>query len=350
MDRKIRIAVVGPGLVGKKHIDLVAHHAGCELAGVVALDDERSGRYCAGIGAMRFDSIADLLAATRVDGMIIASPNVFHAAHAYSCIEAGIPMLIEKPVTATYQEGCRLLEAIERSGARVLVGHHRAHSPIIARARALVAAGALGRLVSVIGSALLIKPDDYFEAGPWRRTAGGGPVLINLVHDIGILRTVCGDIVEVHATGSSAVRGFEVEDTVAMNFRFASGALGSFILSDISASPRSWEQTSGENPDFPLCPDEDCYHFAGTRGSLSIPTMRLRCFPQGADASWLTRVPVAIAAAEHADPLACQLEHFLDVITGAAQPLVSANDGLQNLRICEAVRSSMSTGAAVRTI
>ena len=78
---------------------------------------------------------------------------------------------------------------------------------------------------------------------------------------------------------SNATRGFPVEDTAAMVFTFANGALGTFLLLDAAASARSWEQTSQENASYATHPDEDCYHIAGTRGSLSVPTMRVKTYP-----------------------------------------------------------------------
>ena len=81
----------------------------------------------------------------------------------------------------------------------------------------------------------------------------------------------------MHAMASNAVRGFEVEDTAVISLRFASGALGSLTLSDTAASPRSWEQTSGENPDFPRHPEEDCCFITGTQGSLALPELSARC-------------------------------------------------------------------------
>jgi len=93
------------------------------------------------------------------------------------------------------------------------------------------------------------------------------------------LLSLVGDIVRVQAITSHAIRGFPVEDTAAMVFTFANGALGTFLLSDTAASPRSWEQTARENASYPGYDDEDCYHIAGTIGSLSVPTMRVRAFP-----------------------------------------------------------------------
>ena len=148
-------------------------------------------------------------------------------------------MLLEKPITPTVREAETLLKEADKAGAKVLIGHHRAHSPIMARAKELIDEGRLGQLVAVMGSAVFFKPDEYFADGPWRREAGGGPILLNMIHELHNLRMLCGDIVAVQAFSSRATRGFPVEDTVAINLRFASGALGSFMLSDTAACAHS---------------------------------------------------------------------------------------------------------------
>ena len=102
-----------------------------------------------------------------------------------------------------------------------------------------------------------------------RDRVGAGPILLNMIHEVHNLRTLCGDIVAVQAFSSNAIRGFPIEDTVAINFRFASGALGTFMLSDTAACPRSWEQTSQENKAYSSYDDEDCYVITGTFGSVS---------------------------------------------------------------------------------
>ena len=73
---------------------------------------------------------------------------------------------------------------------------------------------------------------------------GAVPILLNLIHEVNNLLSLVGDIVRVQATTSNTTRGFAVEDTAAMVFTFANGALGTFLLSDAAASARSWEQTS----------------------------------------------------------------------------------------------------------
>ena len=75
----------------------------------------------------------------------------------------------------------------------VLTGHHRNYSPVMAKAREIVRSGRLGPIVAVVGTALFYKPDDYFDAGGgWRRQPGGGPILLNLIHEVNNLLSLVG--------------------------------------------------------------------------------------------------------------------------------------------------------------
>lgn len=341
-----RIAVAGAGYIGKAHIGVIQDSPDAVLSAIVdptpaaaALADK------AGVPCYR--TLEELLSKDKPDGVILATPNPLHVPQALQCIEADLPALLEKPVATSIAEGMRLLAAVEESGGRILVGHHRAHSPIMAKAREVVQSGKLGRLVAVMGSATFLKPDHYYLDAPWRREAGGGPILLNMIHEVHNLRMLCGEISAVQAFASNATRGFPVEDTVAINLRFANGALGTFMLSDTAACPRSWEQTSQENKAYPSYGDEDCYVISGEDGSLSVPTMRLKTYPRPEDRSWWKEFEVGQVGMVRADPLRRQLEHFVHVIAGSVTPLVSVRDGLANLRITEAIQSAARTGATV---
>jgi predicted dehydrogenase len=349
----MKIAVVGAGAIGRVHMRVIQAHPQCELSAVVD-PTETAQNLCLSLNVSYFQSLDNLLSQSRPDGIILATPNALHVSQALQCLDAGVAVLVEKPIAHTVNDAQRLVNVIQSNAGsevpKVLIGHHRAHSPIMAQAKAVIEAGRLGRLVSVMGSALFYKPDHYFTDAPWRIVQGGGPILINLIHEIHNLRMLCGDIVEVQAMSSNAVRGFEVEDTAAINFRFASGVLGTFLLSDTSASARSWEQTSQENKDYPTYDEEDCYVIAGTLGSLSIPTMRLKSYARVEDRSWFKPFHTDTLELQRADPLMLQLQHFLEVIQGEAIPLVSARDGLQNLQVVEAIASAIKTQQAVKLV
>jgi predicted dehydrogenase len=342
--RPLRLAIAGAGLIGRAHAQRIALLHGCDLAAIadpspaaVALASEH--------GVPLYADLAALLAAEKPDGVILATPNALHVPGALLCLEAGVPVLVEKPVADTVDEAQRLVEAAARTQVPVLVGHHRRHSAILERAVETVQSGVLGRIVSVNASATFVKPDQYFVDGPWRTQPGGGPILINLVHEIDNLRALVGDIVEVQAFASRAIRGFPVEDTVAINLRFANGALGTFILSDCAASPRSWEQTSGENKSYDHHGDEDCYVIAGTNGSLEVPTMRLRHY--AGERSWWAPLTTKTLPLPDVDPLANQLAHFCQVIRGEVTPRVTAADARKTLQVTLAVAEAARTERAV---
>jgi predicted dehydrogenase len=340
---KTRIAVAGAGYIGQAHMGVAQNSSRCTLSAVVD-PSPAAVEIAAKAGVPLYRSLAELFEKDRPDGVVLATPNALHVEHAMVCMQAGLPMLLEKPIAVTVAEGEALVAAADQAQARILIGHHRAHSPIMAKARQVVESGTLGRLVAVMGSATFFKPDVYFADAPWRSQPGGGPILLNMIHEVHNLRMLCGEIVAVQAFASQATRGFAVEDTVAINLRFANGALGSFMLSDAAACARSWEQTSQENKVYPSYDDEDCYVITGTNGSLSVPTMRLKTYPRPEDRSWWKPFEEGVVGMVRDDPLKHQIEHFGAVVRGEAEPLVSARDGLKNLRITEAIAEAARSG------
>lgn len=350
MTGNVRIAVAGAGLIGNRHIEMIGRISGAALSAVVdpspsVADHARS------LGVPLFASLDELLARAKPDGIVLATPNRLHVEQALQCIAARVPTLVEKPIAHTLDAGVRLVEAAEAANVPVLVGHHRRHSAIMGRAVEVIRSGALGTIVAVVGTALFYKAENegYFDgANAWRREPGGGPILLNMIHEIDNVRALVGDIAAVQAFTSSATRKFPVEDSAAIALRFATGALGTFMLSDTAASDRSWEHASGEDPRYAKAhTDEDCYLVSGTFGSLSIPTMRLARYESSADRSWHKALQHTTIPLQPVDPLERQMTHFVDVVRGAAQPLVTARDGLQNLRVVDAIVEAARTGRVV---
>lgn len=196
LNSKLKIAVAGAGLIGRRHIELIQANPSCELLAIVD-PSPAAVELAASTRVPLYPYLAALFAAHQPDGVILATPNQFHVKNALECIEAGVAALIEKPVAHTVEEGQRLLQAAEAANAKLLVGHHRAHSPILEKAREIVREGILGQPVAVMGSAMFYKPDEYFDSAPWRRQTGGGPILINMIHEIGNLRSLFGEIMAV---------------------------------------------------------------------------------------------------------------------------------------------------------
>jgi predicted dehydrogenase len=343
---KVRIAVAGAGLIGLRHIEETIKSPNCVLSAIID-PSPKAAEVARKEGVPIYKSLQECFTKDRPDGVVLATPNQMHVEQGLECIKAGVPVLVEKPVGHTLEEGLRLVEAAEKAKHKLLVGHHRPHSPILHKAVEVIKSGILGRLVAVQGAAMFYKPDHYYDEAPWRREPGGGPILLNMTHEVGNLRAMVGEIVAVQAFASNAIRGFPVEDTVAINLKFQNGALGSFLLSDTAGSPKSWEQTSQENKSYSTYPDEDAYVVVGTDGSLAVPTMRIRYYAKKEDRSWWKPFQTRTIEIDRADPLARQIEHFGKVIRGEATPLVTGRDGLQNLRVTDAIVEAAKTGRVI---
>ena len=335
----VRMLLAGAGLIGRRHAAAMRAAGDVRLAAVA--DPAEAGARLAGEhGVPHHADLDSALAAGGVDAVVLATPSALHVEGAARVIAAELPVLVEKPLATTVADARRMVEAAERAGVPLATGHHRRHNPILAQAKRFVEDGALGRVVAAHASAWLCKPDDYF-APPWRRQAGAGPVLTNLIHDIDALQWLCGAIVEVTGLASNAVRGHEPEDTAVASVRFEGGALGTLTASDTAVAPWSWELTARENPAYPPT-GEGCAWIAGTHGSLSVPDLALWRQP-GARGWWepiaAERHPVA-----HADPLVAQLQQFAAVARGRAAPVASGRDGLRALAVVEAMTRSAASG------
>lgn len=337
-----KIAVLGAGLIGKRHVQHIMAEPDATLTGIV--DPAPMGKRLAEEkGVAWFPSFAALLTEQKPDGVIVATPNQLHLPHAMEAIAAGLPTLIEKPITDDVASGKKLVEAAESAGVPILVGHHRRHHPMIRRAKEIIESRRLGRIIAVHASCWLMKPADYFEAA-WRREKGAGPVYINLIHDLDLLRHLCGEVICVQAFESNAVRGYPVEDSAVILLRFASDALGTVTVSDTIVAPWSWELTTGENPAYDHT-DQSCYHIGGTHGSLTVP--QLEVWQNKGERSWWEPIHTERFPVVFEDPLRLQIRHFCRVIRGEEQPLVSGREGLNSLTLVEAVKAAGRTGQQV---
>ena len=340
-----RVAVAGAGYIGRRHIDvLMGGGTGCALAAVCE-PSQQALEKAGVVDAPIYADLADMLAAERPDGVVIATPNQLHVEGALACIDRGIPVLIEKPLADTVASARRLVDAGEAAGVAVLTGHHRRHNPIMEKAAEIVAGGGVGRVVAASAVFLTHKPVGYHDAD-WRRRPGGGPLMINAIHDVDCLRMLCGDVAAVGAVASNAVRGFEVEDTAAATLAFESGAVGALLCSDTASSPWSWELSSRENPQFPYA-GSDCYQVTGTLGALAVPSLRHYRHEEG-EQSWNAPLGEQCYAVAPADPFVRQMHNFGAVIRGDAAPTVSGREGLKTLTTVMAIARSVETGATVR--
>ncbi len=344
MDSPVRIAVIGAGLIGHRHIQHIIDEPRCRLAGVV--DPRPEAKALAERGeTIYYSDITPFLEKGDAEAVIIATPNDTHTTLGIQCTAAGLHLLVEKPIDSDPAAADNLIDAAEKAGVKVLVGHHRRFNPYIEATKRLLEDGKLGTVTAVNALWTSLKPPSYFDV-VWRREPGGGPVLINLIHDVDNLRYLFGDVKRVYAESSNAIRKYPVEDTAAILIRFHSGVLGTVITSDVVASPYNFESATGENP-LLYSAAQDCYRIFGTEASLSFPEMiRWRYTGEG-EQGWADPISSEQIDVPPAVPLENQLRNFCDVIRHGALPRCSGEEGLKTLRTTMAVADAVRRGEPV---
>ncbi|MFK4510553.1 Gfo/Idh/MocA family protein [Bradyrhizobium daqingense] len=340
---KIRIGVIGAGLIGRKHLRKLAGHDDYELVGIADVNAEQVAAEQP--GARVFKDYRELLAEARPDAAIIASPNQLHAENGIACARAGVHILIEKPVTDILQTAAGLIAEVSKASVKSLVGHHRRHHTQVKTLKALLADGRIGDVVGVSAIWATHKPATYFEIAPWRSQAGGGPILINLIHEIDFLRFTLGEIIAVEAISANRQRGFAVEDTAVALIAFESGALGTFFLSDCAVTPWTTEQGLGEAPEFPFS-GQSSYRLMGRRGAIEFPSLDQWTQDGGAQ-DWNRPIQAQANHAASIDPYVAQLDHFRDVIRGVAPSLQPVEDGARSLLATLAIAEAASAGRRI---
>lgn len=340
----VRLGLIGGGLISAKHIEGSKNISNGSLVALCDVNPERK-ELAEELNIPFFTNYREMIAQAGLEGAIDGTPNQFHAEVGMACAEHGIHVLTEKPIASTLEEGKQLVEAVNQSGISLLVGHHRRYFPLIRRAREIVQSGELGQLIGISMLWALMKPDSYF-AMAWRSQKGGGPILINIIHEMDNLRFICGDVAEISARARRLVRTGEVEDTVTINFELVNGALGTALVTDTTPSPWSYELVSGENSDY-FKTDQDCYRFLGTKGSLAFPNMEVWSHPHGREKGWWEPLMRRSESVPYSAPFTAQLEHFCNVIRGQEEPVITAADGLMTLATTLAVLKSTEIGRSV---
>ena len=158
--KPVRLSVIGAGLMGRKHADLINAHSTCSLVGICDVDSSRRS-VAEEFNVPFYQDVEALLERERPEGAIIATPNGLHAVVAEVCARRSVHILIEKPIADTLDDAHHIVKVADGAGIQVLVGHHRRHNPLIKEARSIIKGGALGQLVGVSMLWALLKPADY---------------------------------------------------------------------------------------------------------------------------------------------------------------------------------------------
>ena len=342
--KKINISIVGTGLMGLQHIKAISKSKKANLHSIVDISDNAkklSNKYKIPL----YSDVSSLLKSNQLDAVIVATPNQLHEKHTISFLKKKIPVLLEKPISDNIKSAKKIIISSKKNKTPLLIGYHRRHNAIVSKVKTIIRSGKLGNIVSANVICWLYKHKEYFKE-TWRISRGGGPLGINLVHDIDMICYLLGSIRYVQAFTTNKTRKHKVEDTATVSLIFESGALCTLNISDTIVAPWSYELTAGENPAYPVT-NQSAYMIGGTKGSIQFPNLKYWFYKK--ERSWWNKIFLKSDINKKDDnTLVNQIDHFSDVVLKKVKPKVNGSDGLNSLKIFAAITKSAKTGKKIK--
>ena len=239
----VRFAVVGPGKVAELHATALARIPGARLAAVAGRDSGRTAAFAARFGARADRGLTETIDRGGVDGVVICTPHPTHAALALEAAEAGLAVVVEKPLALDPADADRVIAAARSRDVVLSVISQRRWYPAVRRVKAAIDDGRIGRPALATIELLGWRGAEYYAMDAWRGTleGEGGGVLVNqAVHQLDLLCWFLGEPVEVAGfTANVNHPEIEVEDTAVAVVRFDTGALATITASN-AQRPGLW--------------------------------------------------------------------------------------------------------------
>ena len=346
MPGKIKICVVGTGLMGLQHIKAIAKSKKATLHSIIGIGNN-SLNLAKKNKVLLFKGVKSLIDHNKPDAVIIATPNQLHEKHTLCFLKKQIPVLLEKPISDNIKSAKKIIRSSKKYKTPLLIGYHRRHNLIVSKVKDIIVSGKLGKIISVNILCWFYKHREYFNT-KWRIKKGGGPLGINLVHDIDMICYLLGPIQYIQAFTTNKNRKFKVEDTATVSLVFKSGTLCTLNISDTIVAPWSYELTAGENPAYPIT-NQSAYMIGGTKGSLQFPNLKNWYYKK--KRSWWNKILVKEDNKKRNDnTLVNQINHFADVVKKKTKPKVNGSDGLVSLKIFAAIIKSAKTGKKIKIL
>jgi predicted dehydrogenase len=275
------------------------------------------------------------------DAVIVANPTALHLDIAIPAAEAGCHILLEKPISDSLDRLDTLQQAAQKSRSKILVGFQFRYHPTLNKARELIQANAIGKLLTVHAHWGEYLPqwhpwEDYRQSYAARADLGGG-VIRTLTHPLDYLRYLIGEVDSLWSfNGHISPLEMEVEDVAEIGLKFSNGAIGGVHLNYVQRPPRHTLEIIGtqgtlrwDNADGILQLQKFSAPFASYSDDPPAPVIETFSPPDGFERNQL---------------FVSQTRHFVETAQGESEPLCSLEDGVMALRLALAAKASQKTG------
>jgi predicted dehydrogenase len=222
---ELRVGVIGVGWFGERHARVYAQLPNARLAAVCGIDAVRTARIAATTGAEPYADLAALLSRSDIDAVSICLPDRLHLDAALAAASAGKAMLLEKPLAHNAATARRIVEAVEASGTRLMVGHILRFDPRYVQVFEAAAPDKLGEPIHV-------RAKRHGVRSTAKRLGGATSILFYMgVHDVDAMQWIARSRVSRVYAQKRQVLGAGNEDALYAVVNFENGAIGSLDLS-----------------------------------------------------------------------------------------------------------------------
>jgi predicted dehydrogenase len=345
--KPVRLGIIGLGNIGSLHAEylLAGKIKRCELKAVAATSADKLAPYRQR-GLKVFNDGLDLIRSGEVDAVIVATPHFQHTALGIAAFQAGLHVMVEKPISAHKADAERLIAVRRQHPKLVFAGmfQMRAESRYL-KIKKIIADGQLGGVVRFSWIVTeWFRTEAYYASSAWRATwkGEGGGVLINqCLHQLDMLQWLLGM--------PARVRGFvhlgryhqiEVEDDVTAYMEFPNGASGMFVSTTGEAPGTNRLEISGDMGKLLL--ENDRLLFLRNEVSTAELCKTARLGFQKPEV-WKIEIPIPPEPAQHA----ALTQNFVDAIQDGTGLIAPGEEGIRSIELANAMLYSGLTGQTV---
>ena len=340
----IRIGVEGLGNIAQQHIkNVLEGHV--RHAKLTAICSRSESDYTRSLGVAHFTDYRELIASRLCDAVVVATPTYSHLDVGAAVLDAGLHLMMEKPMGLSIAEGEELVARANRSGAVAALMLNQRADPLFLRMREIVVSGDLGDLIRINWTMTnWFRPEVYFQVSDWRATwrGEGGGVLVNqCIHNLDILQWICGMPSSLRAfCRFGRFHDVEVEDDVTAYLEYDNGATGIFV--------GSTGEAPGNNR-FEIIGDSGSLVFDGKTLTVSRNEVSTAQFNRetremfGMPGSSSEPLSIDRAVNQHA----ILLSNFVESIRNDESLIAPLDDGLSSLAIANGMLMSTWTDSKV---
>ena len=321
----LKTAVIGVGSMGKNHARIYWELPNADLVGVADFNKDTADTIANKYGTKAYYDYKVLLDKAKPDAVTLAVPTIYHRDIALEIIDRGIPLLIEKPIAFTIEEGQSIIDAARKKNVKLMIGHIERFNPAIITLKEHINQGKLGRIFQM----------DAHRQGPFpARIADVGVVVDLAVHDLDVMRFVSQkEIIRVYAETEKHIHS-KYEDLLTGLVRFSDGIIGTLTINWLTPTKIREFIVTGERGLY-RCDylTQDLFFFENPVSSGS-EWDNLRVL-RGVREGQMVRHIIA-----KKEPLRSEQEAFLDAVENDKPVAVSGEDGLRALELAKTIVKS----------